>query len=205
MIRTIKLALVRLLACLGCIVILVTFTPVDYYWTKLLGGRHYETSGSVLIVLSDSNIAGEFMGQGSYIRAVYAVRAYRTGNYRRIIISGGSKPGTPVASLMRDYMVASNVPRELVTVEADSASTRDSAQNLRSLLLGLPSAATLLTSDYHMFRASRTFAKQGVRVLPQPIPDAEKRSTRWYLRWPVFVELLIETVKIGYYWGRGWI
>ena len=56
-----------------------------------------------------------------------------------------------------------------------------------------------------VFRAFRALRKTGVIVIPRPIPDASKRAGSWNLRWEVFQDLLIETVKIVYYGGRGWI
>ena len=63
----------------------------------------------------------------------------------------------------------------------------------------------LLTSDYHMFRAHRAFKKAGLEVLPKPFPDARKRASEWTGRWPAFLDLVEETLKIGYYYARGWI
>jgi len=62
-----------------------------------------------------------------------------------------------------------------------------------------------MTSDYHMFRASRTFGKLGVDLSPRPMPDALKRAESLRARWSAFLDLVQETVKIIYYWVRGWI
>jgi uncharacterized SAM-binding protein YcdF (DUF218 family) len=56
-----------------------------------------------------------------------------------------------------------------------------------------------------MFRAQRAFQKAGLRVTPHPIPDVLKQSAEWRGRWPAFLELWVETLKIGYYWARGWL
>ena len=66
-------------------------------------------------------------------------------------------------------------------------------------------AKVLLTSDYHMYRAHRVFAKQGIQVEPRPIPDVLKRGAGWRGRWPAFLDLLTESAKILYYRARGWI
>jgi len=44
-----------------------------------------------------------------------------------------------------------------------------------------------------------------MEVTPRPIPDAGKRAHSWNLRWQAFQDLLLETVKIVYYYARGWI
>jgi hypothetical protein len=56
-----------------------------------------------------------------------------------------------------------------------------------------------------MFRATRVFRKAGIDIAPRPIPDAAKRMESWKDRWPVFLVLGLETVKVGYYFARGWI
>jgi len=96
-------------------------------------------------------------------------------------------------------------PVGAILADSRSLSTRESALNLAHILQQAPGRKILLTSDYHMFRAFRALRKAGVMVTPRPIPDAAKRAGSWNLRWGVFQDLLIETLKIVYYWGHGWI
>ena len=63
----------------------------------------------------------------------------------------------------------------------------------------------LLTSDFHMYRAQRTFKKAGLDVLPRPFPDVRKRATSLLGRWEAFLDLTYETAKIVGYYVRGWI
>jgi hypothetical protein len=46
---------------------------------------------------------------------------------------------------------------------------------------------------------------QGDLFEPRPFPDALKRANSWRQRWPVFLDLVAETAKIGYYLARRWI
>ena len=62
----------------------------------------------------------------------------------------------------------------------------------------------LLTSDYHMYRASAAFRKAGLNVTPYPIPDVRKYSNRYLDRLPIAGDLLEETAKIVYYRWKGW-
>ncbi len=90
-------------------------------------------------------------------------------------------------------------------MEDTSLSTRASAVAVARMLAGDPRSKMLLTSDWHMYRALRAFEKAGLKAKPQPYPDGIKRSYQWHLRWGVFVDLVTETVKIGYYRARGWL
>jgi uncharacterized SAM-binding protein YcdF (DUF218 family) len=106
---------------------------------------------------------------------------------------------------MRAFMVSQGIPASAISVEGDSHSTRENALKSKALLENRPGRKVLLTSDYHMFRAARVFRKAGIDIVPRPLPDAAKQIGAWRNRWPVFLGLCVETVKIGYYFARGWI
>jgi len=140
----------------------------------------------------------------SYVRSLYAVRAYREHAFPLIVLSGGT--GSPTtASSMRDFLASQGVPASVLRVEERSQSTRENAQYVSGILKAAPGRKVLLTSDYHMYRALRTFRKAGLDVAPRPVPDAFKRSGTLNGRWPAFLDLAEESVKIVYYWMRGWI
>jgi uncharacterized SAM-binding protein YcdF (DUF218 family) len=197
---------VRLLAALGLLVVLVSFTPLVSWWARLLAGRWDDPSGEVVIVLTGSGMGSEILGESSYWRAVYAVFVYREGRgIRRIVLSGGGGEDAPSALAMQRFLEASGVPPEIIHTETVSGSTRQSAIEITSMLRDTAERKVLLTSDYHMFRAERAFRKAGLKVEPRPFPDAIKRATRWTGRWPAFLDLVKESAKIGYYFVRGWI
>jgi uncharacterized SAM-binding protein YcdF (DUF218 family) len=159
-----------------------------------------------LIVLGSDRLSDSIIEESSYWRAVYALRAFREGRYQRILISGGViGVGAPVAEVIRDFLVGSGVPAEVIVTEIHSQSTRENAVLVAELLRGEPGTKVLLTSDYHMWRALRCFKKVGMDVRPLPIPDALKQGGRLEGRWPAFYELVEESVKIFYYRARGWI
>ena len=187
------------LAGIGLLLVLVTVTPLVSWWAGVLAGPWQDPSGDVLIVLGGSLIENGLMGQSSYWRSVYALRAWRQGTFHRVVISGS--PAAP----MRDFLESQGVPRAAIQIETQSSSTHENALRVAELLAGVPGRKILLTSDYHMFRAHHAFKKAGLEVLPRPFPDARKRANGWAGRWPAFLDVILETVKIGYYQVRGWI
>jgi uncharacterized SAM-binding protein YcdF (DUF218 family) len=194
------------LACLGAVVILVTFTPLVSWWASALSGRWTNQCSDTLIVLSGAPAIGGVIAESTYWRSAYAVRTYRQCQMSRVILTGGNKTGgTPVAVSMGEFVESQGVPGTAVVLETQATSTRESALYVRPLLMPGAAPPLLLTSDYHMFRARRCFQKVGVAVEPHPIPDALKRATNWQGRWPVFLDLVIETAKIVYYRARGWM
>jgi uncharacterized SAM-binding protein YcdF (DUF218 family) len=201
--RSAKFALVLL----GLVFIIVSVTPLNTWWATILEGTDYVDNGDVLIVLSGSMIEDGTMGWSSYLRATYAWRTYRDGHFKEVLVSGGAVAPTkvPISVAMGEYLKFQGVPAQVIQLETQSRSTHENALYSASILKQLPGSKVLLTSDFHMFRARRAFARVGIQVSPRPIPDVIKRSGGMLARWTAFLDLCEETVKIGYYWVRGWI
>ena len=195
----------RGLAALGIFCVLVTATPLLRYWAGALAGEWTDAPGDVLIVLGGSVLDDGTMGYNSYRRSVHAARIYQQGGFRSMIIVGGNKLTAPVSAAMRDFVVCRGIPREAVAIETSSQSTRENALFIRPLLANTPGRKVLFTSDYHMFRARRVFAKAGIAVTPRPFPDVMDLTTCFECRWQAFIYLFLESGKIGYYYVRGWI
>jgi uncharacterized SAM-binding protein YcdF (DUF218 family) len=180
--------------------LIVTFTPVVGWWTQALTGPWPDAKGDTLIVLGANQGMGGVLGFSSYWRAAYAVAAWKSGHWQRVIASGHG-----VAIPMKNFLVAGGVPREDIILEDHSTTTRENALECAKILKTIPGRNVLLTSDFHMFRAIRTFRKAGINVQPLPIPDAGKRAAGVVMRWSAFLDLTIESSKIVYYFARGWI
>jgi uncharacterized SAM-binding protein YcdF (DUF218 family) len=197
---------VRAFALLGLAVVLVTCTPLVGWWAVELAGPWTDARGDVLIVLTGNILSNGIIGETSYWRSAYTVMAWREGGWRQVIVSGGGGGAAlPVGEAMKIFLESGGIPAGAILTDSASLSTRESALNLARILARTPGRKILVTSDYHMFRAVRALRKAGVVVIPRPIPDASKRAGTWNLRWEVFQDLLIETSKIAYYRGRGWI
>ena len=198
--------LVRALAALGLLYVVVSAAPaIDVGIIRVLSGAWNEPKGDVLIVLG-GDVVEDMIGPSSYWRSIYASRVWREQKFRELVISGGAKPGaTAPAPLMKDFVVCEGIPAQSVRTETNSISTRENALYTSRLLQDVPGRKVLLTSDYHAFRAYRSFRKAGLDVVPSPFPDALKNVSLWRRRWPLFLELCIEIGKIGYYEARGWI
>jgi uncharacterized SAM-binding protein YcdF (DUF218 family) len=195
------------LAAVGLLVIVVTITPLVSWWGREMAGPWNDPTGDVLIVLGGSLQDDRLMlmGQSAYLRSLYAVLVYREGGFRDVVLSGGGPDGPSVAEAMRAYLVSNGVPAASIHVESRSTTTHENALYAKPILANLPGRKVLLTSDYHMARAYRTFRKAGIDVLPRPLPDAIKRGNSYQTRWGAFVDLSRESVALAYYFARGWI
>src|SRR5271157_2165713 len=81
--------LTKLLAIVGLVVVLVMGTPVDKWWAKAYRGEGYYPQGEVLIVLGGSEFSDGTMGWSSYLRSEYAVRNFKAGGFRTVVVTGG--------------------------------------------------------------------------------------------------------------------
>lgn len=190
------------------LLVLLHVTPLVPWAANWFTGEWGEPKGDILIVLSADQLGDGTLGMVSYWRSVYAVRAYRSGGFRQIVVSGG-KLGYPqapsVSSSMAEFMTALGVPREAITLEERSTSTRENALFTAALIRDWPGKKVLLTSDCHMRRARRAFARAGVETSPAPMPDIGKRWNHWVDRWASIAAVAGEAGKFVYYELRGWI
>lgn len=191
--------LYRILATIGLLVVLVIATPIDRWWAHAYAGSLDQPRGDVLILLSAANDDHGFISYSSYWRARYALLAWKNGGYSTIVVTGEAD------SAIRDFLTAEGIPANAILTDQQSTTTRENAINTARLLRGVPGTRVLLTSDFHMYRAKRVFAREGMNVIPYAAPDVMKQSEHWYSRLSGFQVLTIETTKIVYYRLRGWI
>jgi uncharacterized SAM-binding protein YcdF (DUF218 family) len=177
-----------------------TLIPPQRY-AGFLVGPWTEPRGNVLVVLGSDTLDNGSLGESSFWRCVFAADVWRDSRFKYLVLSGDS---TNTAA-MKSYLVWRGIPAEAIVLETESRSTRQNALNTAKLAAGMNGPFVLLTSDYHMWRANRAFQKAGLNIAPRPCPDAFKRSAQWQNRWQVFLLVMEEFGKIGYYRARGWI
>ena len=185
----------------GILWLVVTLTPLDRWWANALSGTWNDgVKGETLIALAGDAGSDGVIGYSTYLRCQYAIFAWRGGGFHRILLSGGAQ-----AYAMRDFLIGEGVPPGEIQTETQSRSTRENALFTAQSLAGISGTKVMLTSDYHMFRASRAFRRAGLNIVPLPCPDVLKRSSGWKERWSAFLDLITESAKIIYYKTRGWI
>jgi uncharacterized SAM-binding protein YcdF (DUF218 family) len=191
---------IKLLAAIGLLFLLVTFTPFVSWYATRLSRPWAPYDGDILVVLSAARPNAGVMDISTYWRCFMALLYYREHPYREIIVSGQeSAPG------MRDFFVFNGIPADRIRVENNATNTHENAVFTARMLSGAQGKIVLVTSDSHMFRARRCFAKEGVTVLASAVPDVVKRADDYTDRPRLFAGEVIETVSILYYWYRGWI
>ncbi len=105
-------------------------------------------------------------------RLLHALQLYREGRIGKIIISGGNgsfrKNDPAEADQLHRILLLAQVPEEDILLENKSLNTRENALFTRDLLQQHPEirSAFLITSAFHLRRATACFRKVGVEVTP---------------------------------------
>ena len=189
--------------------LLVTCTPIEIAWTSLLESRWTQDIPPVLLILGGDQQAPGLLGFSSYIRLNYAVRFWRQGKVRFLVVSGGVQrdygDSPPLAREMRDFLLGHGIPASAILTEEGSGTTLENFRMSRPVMEKLAGDTGFLTSDYHSGRALRVSERMGLHWRPVPVPDVRKRWTIWAQRWPLAFELSKETAKWVWYAVHGWI
>ena len=107
-------------------------------------------------------------------RFLHALMLYKTGHIRKIIVAGGlgdmRKTKVSEAAEIKTLLLLAGVPQADILLEERSHNTYENAQYTRQLLRRHPNlkSMVLVTSAFHMRRASACFEKAGIAHIPFP-------------------------------------
>ncbi|WP_316934195.1 YdcF family protein [Cyclobacterium amurskyense] len=145
-------------------------------------------------------------------RATHTVQLYKMGKIKKILISGGLgfNPVHPLseAESLRDFMVWAGVDKSDIIVETKASNTRENAvfseKIITSKEVGLIQSNQLLliTSAFHMKRATACFAKVGLHPDTFPV-DFYGKIPRANLR--SIIQPSIDSILIWHKLTKEWI
>ncbi len=125
-------------------------------------------------------VEGQIQFNDNVERILSAIKLYREGMVRRLIISGGSgdlrSTGLSESPLLKELAISLDVPPEAIVIETESQNTHQNAVYVKQLLAQdtIESPIILITSASHMRRALGCFSKEEVDVLPYPVDYGEE-------------------------------
>lgn len=159
-----------------------------------------------------------FLGK-SADRIAQAIELYKRGKIKKILISGGEisvlgkTPKKEIEEIAK-YLIISGVIQENILLEAHSQNTRENAENCSKILKKhfKNQSYLLITSGYHLKRATACFEKVGVQVDTFGANYlSHGRNYYWYHILPkeeyfAYSQLIFREI-IGYctYKAMGWI
>jgi len=160
----------------GILLLLVLMAaPLAALWNILRYAQvEDKTPADAILVLGASVWPDERPSPILLSRIQAGVALYKQGYAPRIIVSGGlGKLPPSEAEVMRRTAVGMGVPPEDVLLEDRSHSTVDNIRNGRDIMAAHGWRSVLLVSDpYHMFRACRIAADEGLEAHPVPVMDS---------------------------------
>jgi uncharacterized SAM-binding protein YcdF (DUF218 family) len=102
-----------------------------------------------------------------------AVELYKNGKIKKILVTGGAikalgKTHKNEVEEIAKYLIISGIPKENIFLETHAQNTRENAVNCSKILKKQFTNQTciLITSGFHLRRASECFEKVGVTVTP---------------------------------------
>lgn len=202
-------AVLYFLAALGLLLLLIVCTPAVPATVAATEPDWFSGDGDVLVVLGGSMLISgtgpqATLGYDTYLRCVFAASLLRSQSFHLVIVSGSDG----MAETMAKFLVQNGVnPRSILTERSAQTTYQNAAFTKRILDVqysgkALP-AVVILTSDYHAWRALRTFKHCGFTAQAIPIPDVIKRSSQRSFRLTGTVTVLSEWLKDIYYIASG--
>jgi uncharacterized SAM-binding protein YcdF (DUF218 family) len=153
-----------------------------------------ERSDAIVVISGDEALA----------RYREGVRLFKAGWAPRLVFSGAAEDRTESnAAVMRKMALEDGVPPGAILTDDMGSDTYGNAVHTRALLEahGLRSAI-LVTSPYHLRRATVTFAAvyegSGIRVIGRAAPDGEWRKRTWWLNGDTRQLTFRELEKLAY-------
>lgn len=152
---------------------------------------------------------GKAGGGGGYQERVkQAVDLYEQGWAPVMIFSSGYTFVFHETQVMRGIAVELGVPEEAVLLESHAANTVDNVQRVAAMLEQRGWRRLLLVSSpYHMRRATLVFRKLApqIAVTPTPVPESRFYAHGQGASPRQIRAILHEYAAIAYYWWKGWM
>lgn len=95
------------------------------------------------------------------------VELYKAGISKHILVSGGfGKEGFDEATVMADYLINFDIPREAITIDSSGIDTMSTAKNAKTLMqIQDLKSALIVTQYFHISRCKLALRKLGITNL----------------------------------------
>ena len=214
-----------MMATLG--VFLFSWPPIAWVLVRTLEARYppqeISPSGAQAIVVLSSAvypptpaIPTPRLGNDTYERCLYSAWLSTKWGTLPILTSGGTNvtEKTSYSMEMREALKTEGVQESMIWSEEQSHSTHENALYSAQILKNKGiSRIVLVTDAYHMYRAYRSFRKQGLEVIPAACGYRSYGSSlhsvvQFLPNWEPIgwnEDSLHEYVGLAWYWLQGWI
>jgi uncharacterized SAM-binding protein YcdF (DUF218 family) len=135
----------------------------------------YREKSDYLVILG-AGLRGEVPSRALYQRLYASLEYIEMNPDIKIVVSGGRGPGESIAeaTAMERFLINHGVAKEQIIKEEKSTSTLENLKFTTEILEGLEKKenveVTIVTNNFHMFRAKFLAQRQGLKVSGYPAP-----------------------------------
>ena len=147
-------------------------------------------------------------GGGFQERVTQAVALYRAGYAPKLIFSSGYVFTLREAEVMKAVAIDNGVPADAILLEEAAKNTYDNVRLTKQMLdRNGWNRILLVSSPYHMRRATMTWSKLApdVAVVPTPVPQSQFYTHERGASLEQIRGIIHEYLALVDYWRRGWI
>ncbi len=147
-------------------------------------------------------------GGGFQERVTQAVTLYRAGYAPKLIFSSGYVFTLREAEVMKAVAIDNGVPADAILLEEAAKNTYDNVRLTKQMLdRNGWNRILLVSSPYHMRRATMTWSKLApdVAVVPAPVPQSQFYTHERGASLEQIRGILHEYAALASYWWKGWV
>lgn len=156
-----------------------SYTPTDY------------------IVILGASVRGTNLSLTLYNRLDVALDYLKEHDNSKAILSGGQGPGEDIteAEAMKRFLIEKGIDEKRLVLEDKSTSTRENIKNSFGIIGDFTKnvSVTVITSDFHVYRAKKIALTNGVKVQGIPSKTFPPLIINYYVReyFAVFKDIII--------------
>jgi len=187
--------------------LLIFYTPLAWWIAEPLRFSSPPQAADAIVVFAGGVGESGQAGGGVPERVGKAIELYRAGYAPSIVFSSGYVFTLREAESMKAIAVANGVPADAIVLEETAVNTYENVRNSSQIAQARGwSRVLLVSSPYHMLRATRTWHKVAPNITVVPTPPGE---SQFYLHergasLDQIRGIAHEYVAIVVYWLRGW-
>jgi uncharacterized SAM-binding protein YcdF (DUF218 family)/glycosyltransferase involved in cell wall biosynthesis len=188
-------------------VVLIFYTPLVWWLAEPLRFSSPPQAADAIVVFAGGVGESGKAGVGVAERVGKAVELYRAGYAPSVVFSSGYVFTLREAESMKAIAVANGVPAEAIVLEQTAANTYENVRNTNEIARARGwSRVLLVSSPYHMLRATRTWRKVApdIAVIPAPPQQSEFYLHERGASLDQIRGIAHEYAAIIVYWFRGW-
>jgi uncharacterized SAM-binding protein YcdF (DUF218 family) len=197
----------QVIAPIAVLVLLTFYTPLVWWLAEPLRVSAPPQQADAIVVFAGGVGESGEAGVGVPERVGQAVALYRSGYAPAIIFSSGYVFTLREAENMKAIAIDNGVPASAIVLEEAAANTYENVRNSTAIARSKGwSRVLLVSSPYHMLRATRTWHKVAPDIAVTPTPPNE---SQFYLHergasLRQIRGIVHEYVALLVYWMRGW-